>query len=80
MMPERQWKLGEDLDTYDNLLDPITFDALILAVHCNSRIINRAAVRAELNQILAIRKQDMMNLLEKNMDAIMDEARKGRES
>ena len=30
---EREWKLGEDLSTCDNLLDGVTFDDLILAVH-----------------------------------------------
>ncbi len=78
-MPEREWKLGEDLLTCDSLLDGLTFDDLILAVHCNCRTINPAAVRAELSNMLASRKQDMMFLLEKNMDAIMAEARKGRE-
>lgn len=78
-MPNREWLLGKDLVTSDNLLDGLTFDDLILAVHCNCQTINRAAVHAELNQILAIQRQDMMFLLERNMDAIMAEARKGRE-
>ena len=78
-MSEREWKLGKDLVTSDNLLDGLTFDDLILAVHCNSRVITPAAVRSELKEILESRKQDMMFLLEKNMDAIMAEARKGRE-
>ena len=77
-MPEREWKLGEDLVTSDSLLDGLTFDDLILAVHCNCRVITPAAVRSELKEILESRKQDMMFLLEKNMDAIMAEARKGR--
>lgn len=76
---ERSWALGDDLITSDNLLDGVTFDDLILAVHCSSREVNRASVHAELSEILAGRKQDMMFLLEKNMDAIMAEARKGRE-
>lgn len=78
-MPEREWRLGEDLVTSDNLLDGLTFDELILTVHCNCRAITPAAVRSELKEILESRKQDMMCLLEKNMDAIMAEARKGRE-
>ena len=78
-MSEREWKLGKDLVTSDNLLDGLTFDDLILAVHCNFRVITPAAVRSELKEILESRKQDMMFLLEKNMDAIMAEARKGRE-
>lgn len=77
-MPDRKWKLGEDLSTCDNLLDGITFDDLILAVHCNCRDITPAAVRKELMEIFASRKQDMIYLLEMNMDEIMAEARKGR--
>ena len=78
-MSDKAWKLGEDLVTSDNLLDGLTFDELILTVHHNCRIITPEAVRAELEEILAGRKQDMMFLLEQNMDAIMVEARKGRE-
>lgn len=77
-MPDRKWKLGEDLSTCDNLLDGMTFDDLILAVHCNCRDITPAAVRKELMEIFASRKQDMIYLLEMNMDEIMAEARKGR--
>lgn len=77
-MPDREWTLGKDLVTSDSLMDGLTFDDLILAVHCNCQTINRAAVHAELNRIMATRRQDMMFLLEKNMDTIMAEARKGR--
>lgn len=77
-IPDRKWKLGEDLSTCDNLLDGMTFDDLILAVHCNCRDITPAAVRKELMEIFASRKQDMIYLLEMNMDEIMAEARNGR--
>ena len=63
-MVERKWRLGEDLVTSDNLLDGVAFDDLILAVHCNCRVITPEAVRAELEEILESRKQDMMFLLE----------------
>lgn len=76
---ERSWTLGDDLITSDNLLDGVTFDDLILAVHCSSREVNRASVHAELSEILAGRKQDMMFLLENNMEAIMAAAMKGRD-
>lgn len=79
-MPDREWKLGEDLITSDNLLDGITFDDLILAVHCNCPVINRQAVHSTLNEILAIRKEDMDFLLENNIERIMEEARKGRKT
>ena len=73
MTGERQWRLGDDLATYDNLLDPITFDDLILALHCNVKKedINEDAVRRELTEIWEERKADMMALVEKNMDLII---------
>lgn len=75
---DREWKLGVDLSTCDNLLDGITFDDLILAVHCNCRDINRMEVHQQLSEILAQRRQDMVHLLEQNIETIMAEARKGR--
>lgn len=75
---EKAWKLGEDLHTEDSLLDGLTFADLILTVHCNCRDITPSAVRKELMEILASRKQDMFYLLEMNMDVIMAEAIKGR--
>lgn len=78
-MSDREWKLGGDLITTDNLLDGVTFDDLILAVHHNCRVITPQAVRRELKDILDGRRQDMDYLLEKNMAAIVKAARKGRE-
>lgn len=78
-MPERKWKLGEDLSTSDNLLDPVTFDDLILAVHCNCRLITPDEVVKTMREMLEQRLQDTRFLIKNNMEAIMDEARKGRE-
>lgn len=75
---EREWMLGEDLAKSDNLLDGITFDELILQVHCNCREITPQAVRNELKKTLMSRLEDMDYLLERNVDAIMAEAMKGR--
>ena len=75
---ERAWKLGDDLNTSDNLLDGITFDDLILAVHHNCREITPGAVRGELAQYIEMRFYDMKVLLERNMDEIIEEAKKGR--
>jgi len=76
---DRKWKLDEDLLTSDSLLDGLTFDDLILAVHCNCRVVTKAAVRAELSHMFESRKQDMEYLLKNNMEAIIAEAKKGRE-
>ena len=76
---EREWKLGVDLSTKDGLLDGLTFDDLILAVHCNCRTVTPAGVRKQLREILEGRIQDMNFLMENNMDAIMAAAMEGRE-
>ena len=78
-MLDKSWKIGEDLSTYDSLLDGVTFDDLILAVHHNSRIINSEAVLDEWVSILSQRLEDAVYLLNMNMEEIMAEARKGRE-
>ena len=64
---ERAWRLDDDLYTSDNLLDPITFDQLIMAVHCDCRQVNEASVRRELEKIL-----------ERNMDIIIEKALENR--
>jgi len=78
-MPDKSWKIGEDLSTYDSLLDGVTFDDLILAVHHNSRVINSEAVLDEWVSILSQRLEDAVYLLNMNIEEIMAEARKGRE-
>ena len=75
---ERAWRLDDDLYTSDNLLDPITFDQLIMAVHCDCRQVNEASVRREQEKILEMRKDDMMELLERNMDIIIEKALENR--
>lgn len=77
-MAEREWKLGVDMDACDSLLDGITFDALILAVHCDCREITQNAVKKELKKILDGRLEDMYYLLENNMDEIIAAAKEGR--
>ncbi|WP_281513130.1 hypothetical protein [Bacteroides acidifaciens] len=71
---ERKWKLGIDLGTYDNLLDGFTFDDLILAVRCNNKVVDAAAVMKEAQRILDQRLEDMHFLIENNMMEIIEEA------
>lgn len=77
---ERSWKLGEDLVTSDNLFDPITFDELILTVHCNCREITPKAVCEELQNIILMRLEDCTDLLEINAAEIIRLAKVGRET
>lgn len=76
---ERNWKLCDDMVVSDNLLDGITFEDLILTVHCNCPQITERAVMKELKEILAIHMQDMEFLLENNIDKIIEMASKNRE-
>lgn len=76
---DREWRLGEDLDREDNLLDGITFSEVITTVHCNCKIVTADAIRREAKHILEMRMQDMEYLLENNLDVIAEKAMKGRE-
>lgn len=76
-MSERKWRLGDDLITSDSLLDGITFDDVILQVHCNCRSITLQAVLREINDLVEQRLDDMRELLTRNIDIIMAEAGKG---
>lgn len=76
---ERNWKLGDDLRGEDNLLDPITFDELVLTLHCNARTINEEAAKRALREIMTTRMEDLEFLLENNMYEILRAAKEGRE-
>lgn len=73
---EREWKLGKDLHETANILDPLTFDTLILAVSQNERI-TKDTVKKELKVALDIAFQDMEFLIEKNMAEIIRRAKGG---
>lgn len=77
-MEDKKWRLGDDLSTYDSLLDGLTFDDLILTLHCNlpKKGITPQAVRDTLRkEILEGRLEDMWFLVEKNMDKIVEYSR-----
>ncbi len=76
-MGDKKWRLGEDLFTSDSLLDGLTFDDIILMVHCNvpPGAMTPERVRKELRECLNGRLEDMWFLLEKNMDKVIEYAR-----
>lgn len=74
---ENKWRLGDDMISSDNILDGLTFDDLILAVHHTS-VVNPKTVRDNLKDMLESRLEDMWFIVERNMDVIMEEALKGR--
>lgn len=77
-MPEKQWKLNEDMHKSDCIFDPITFDQVITAVHHNAKVIDEGAVYRVIADILDSRMQDFEYLIKNNMNEIIAEAKKGR--
>lgn len=65
------WKLGKDMLTSDTILDPVTFDDLILALKCNSEHITPDAVIIQATEILNQRLEDWKYLIENNIDEII---------
>lgn len=69
------WKLGKDMISSDTILDPVTFDDLILALKCNYAYIGETAVRTQMKEILDQRLEDVKYLIENNIDEIIALAR-----
>ena len=77
-MQEKQWKLNEDMHQQDCILDPVTFEQVIDALHCNERVIDEIAVQRVVQEILDSRLQDFYYLIDNNINEIIAEAMKGR--
>lgn len=65
------WKLGKDIISSDTILDPVTFDDLILALKCNCEHITPDAVIIQATEILNQRLEDWKYLIENNIDEII---------
>lgn len=66
------WKLGKDMIPSDTILDPVTFDDLILALKCNYDHPNAAAVLYQAREIIEQRLEDYNYLIENNIDEILE--------
>lgn len=65
------WKLGKDMIPSDTILDPVTFDDLILALKCNCERITQDAVIIQATEIVNQRLEDWKYLIENNIDEII---------
>lgn len=65
------WKLGKDMIPSDTILDPVTFDDLILALKYNCEHITPDAVIIQATEILNQRLEDWKYLIENNIDEII---------
>lgn len=70
-MSDSKWKLGHDMFSDDDILDPITFYDVALAVKCNCKVIDEVAVVQTYKEILEMRLEDADYLLENNVDEIV---------
>ena len=77
-MYEPKWKLGEDMYEDDTIFNQITFNDIILALHCGERVIDKKAVKRVAKEILEERMTDFENILANNINEIIAEAKKGR--
>ena len=77
-MIEPKWKLGEDMYEDDAIFDQITFNDIILALHCGERVIDEKAVIGVANRIIDDRLQDFGYLIRNNMNEIIAKAKEGR--
>ena len=71
-MEEREWKLGVDLSRADNLLDPITFGDVMLALRCNCSVIDEESFNRTLNESMRMRMDDFRELLRRNKKLMID--------
>lgn len=78
-MEDREWKLGVDLGREDNILDPITFDDVMLALRCNCSVIDEKAFDETLDEIFDQRMEDFRALVERNKSLIIDFVRREKE-
>jgi len=70
----RSWKLGVDLNIKDNLLDSITFEDAITALHCNEKVVNEKTARKVINEMLDANLANMRELIEVNIGEIVKRA------
>ena len=69
-MSENKWKLGGDMFPEDDILDPITFADVALAVKCNCKVIDEAAVLKTYREIFEQRLEDAEYILKNNLAEI----------
>ena len=61
-----------------NILDPYSFDTLLLEIHCNLREINHETVKAQFMESLNSKIQSAKEVFAVNLDNIVKEAQTER--
>lgn len=68
----RNYKLGDDLITKDDILEGISFEELISTVEANCEEVTPQTVEQTLKEILNYRLKDMNFLLQNNIQEIIN--------
>jgi hypothetical protein len=70
--------LNSPYERGQNLLDPYTFEILLLEVACNVRDINKETVRAQAMESIKSKYQAAIDILDANLENITKEAKRQR--
>lgn len=69
---ERRWKLGQGMCSDEYILDPVSFDDLILALRCNYGQVSESEIMVQAKEIIEQRLEDYWYLVEHNLYEIED--------
>lgn len=61
-----------------NLIDPLSFDTLLLEIHCNIKDINPETVRKQFQEDLQSRIDEAKSIFESNLNNVVKQAKKER--
>ena len=70
-----------DLNSHEvdsHLVDPLTFETLLLEIHCNIRDISEASVTTQFEEDLQSRIEEARSVFNSNLQNIVEKAKKNR--
>jgi hypothetical protein len=76
------WKNVNLTSSYErdqDILDPYSFDTLLLEIHCNLPVIDETTVRSHFRQTMADKFRSAHEVFESNLKNIVKQAKKERE-
>ena len=68
-----------DYEKSQNILEPYTFETLLLELHCNVREIDETAARKQFEEELQSKIETAREIFEANLNGIVNQTRKDRE-
>ena len=71
--------LNSDYEKSQNILEPYTFETLLLELHCNEKVIDETAARKQFEEQLQSKIEEAREIFEANLNGIVNQAKKDRE-